>query len=199
MKKKHPKKSWIGNALNADQYMDHWKKNQVWTHLTRPKHLKRLHWCAAQCEGELLADVGCAYGHSTAIMKAHRPATWIGIDFSRKATDQAELLFPEIPFRFAKDIVDLARMGPVDTAVCSEVIEHVDSPELLLMALTGMARRRVILTTPAIDAQDPGHQRLYTLESLQEQLRAYRAVIIQDPDFFYVTIDTTPDLGCHEI
>lgn len=187
--KKPAPKSWIGNHLSADDYMDHWNRRKVWTHLERPKHLKRLHWCADQCRGEVFADVGCALGHSTAIMKKHRPGAWIGIDFSRKATDKGPEIFPDIPFRFAQDLTALAKLGPVDTAVCSEVIEHVEAPEILLMALTTMARR-VVLTTPAIDAQDPGHMRLYTRETLEQQLRAYpTAKIEQDAEFFYVTID----------
>lgn len=182
------------NQLTADEYIEHWKARKVWTHLERPKHLKRLHWCADQVLGRTPVDVGCAFGHSTAIMAAHHPAEWTGCDVSAEAAATARDMHPAkgIGFFWIPTIEDLASCGPFSTVIASEVIEHVQDDKAFLAGLVRAARNRVVLTTPAIDAQDPGHVRLYTMATLQELLKPYRATVIQDPDFFYITIEVKP-------
>lgn len=180
-----------GNQLTADQYMEHWAARKVWTHLDRPKHMKRLHWCADQVQGRRAVDVGCAYGHSTVIMAQRHPAEWCGCDLAAKAVSKAVELFPTagIGFFWLPRAEDLAGTGPYDTVIASEVIEHVEDDQAFLAELCRASRGRVILTTPTIDAQDPGHVRLYTRATLEALLRPYRATIVQDAEFFFVRIE----------
>lgn len=184
-----------GNQLTADQYIQHWKARKVWTHLERPKHLKRLQWCADQVVGDTPVDVGCAFGHSTAIMAARHPAQeWAGCDFAAEAAATARAMHPAsgIGFFWIPTIEDLESCGPFSTVIASEVIEHVQDDAAFLAGLVKAAKNRVVLTTPTIDAQDPGHVRLYTRASLEELLRPYQATIEQDKFFFYARIEVEP-------
>lgn len=184
-----------GNQLTADEYIQHWKARRVWTHLERPKHLKRLRWCAVQAVGPSALDVGCAFGHSTAIMVRFRPEIpWAGCDFAAEAAEMARAMHPTsgIGFFWIPNIEDLESTGPWGTIVASEVIEHVQDDRAFLAGLAKAAKYRVVLTTPTVDAQDPGHVRLYTRQTLEELLRPYRATIEQDKCFFYVRIEVEP-------
>lgn len=185
-----------GNQLTADEYIQHWKARRVWTHLERPKHLNRLIWCANQVVGRNPLDVGCAFGHSTVAMaRFHPDAAWCGCDFSEEAADTAMKMQDgsEIMFFAIQAVEDLARLPyPFSTIIASDVIEHVQDDRAFLAGLVKAALNRVVLTTPAIDAQDPGHVRLYTDETLGELLKPYRATVIKDKNFFYVTIEVTP-------
>jgi 2-polyprenyl-3-methyl-5-hydroxy-6-metoxy-1,4-benzoquinol methylase len=182
-----------GRQMTADEYREQWIRGQVWTHLERPKQVRRLNWCADHCEGQRFVDVGCMLGHSTAAMAKRHPGDWTGIDFSEKAIDMAWQNFPGIGFRFLRSVADLAGMVErYDTAVCSEVIEHVPDPQELLRGLLAIADR-VIITTPRADAQDPSHVRLYTEASLLAEIQTacnglYWAIQDGDKDFLYVII-----------
>jgi 2-polyprenyl-3-methyl-5-hydroxy-6-metoxy-1,4-benzoquinol methylase len=190
MRKRKPAPEFKPNLLSPAQYLEHWQKRKVWTHLEYPKHRKRLNWCADQCVGASFADVGCMFGHSTAIMAERKRGAWVGIDFTTEAIIKAWQIFPTLSFLFLPDVNALSLAGEYDSIVCSEVIEHVPDDRGLVLALLGMARHRVIMTTPTIDAQDPGHLRIYTDESLRETLDGFRYSIERDESFFYITIES---------
>jgi len=175
--------------MTADEFLTQWKKGKVWEHLSRPIHQKRLNWCADQCLGETFLDVGCALGHSTAIMKSRHPGAWTGIDFTTKGIEEARELFPDIPFQAMDDIAEVEELCWFDSVICSEVIEHVPDPEALLSAMATIAAKRIIITTPTRDAQDPGHVRLYDLATLEALVKDYAHTIEMDENFFYVVIE----------
>lgn len=181
-----------GNQLTAEQYIQHWKANKTWTHLERPKHIKRLNWCADQVVGRNPVDFGCAFGHSTAAMAARHPAQWTGCDMSAEAVGLAKEMQAgrKIGFFWVPKLEDLASCGLFSTVIASEVIEHVEDDRAFLAGLVKAARSRVVLTTPTIDAQDPGHVRLYDDESLATLLEGYRATWTKDENFYYIIIET---------
>ncbi|MFA5377912.1 MAG: methyltransferase domain-containing protein [Dehalococcoidia bacterium] len=187
--KKRVKEFVPGHQMTADEYILQWRKGKAWEHLTRPVHQKRLNWCSDQCLGESFLDVGCAFGHSTAIMKTRHPGKWFGVDFSVMAIAEALALFPDIQFSYLKEIWEIMNLTIFDSVVCSEVIEHVPDPSALLAAMTTIARKRIIITTPTRDAQDPGHVRLYDLASLEVLLKDYPHTISMDENFFYATVE----------
>lgn len=183
------KSKWVGNVLTADQYIDHWIAHRVWTHLKYPKHRKRLHWAADQCVGETFVDVGCAFGHSTDIMAKRHPGQWTGIDFAARAIEKSVELFPAYFFHYAPTPEHLLSFGPFDSVVCSEVIEHIPEDRPFIELLGRIARRRVIITTPCIDAHDPGHIRVHTAATLAELFAGMNPTIVADESFFYITVE----------
>jgi len=182
--------------LTAEQYIvDHWKKNKVWRNLTTEKHLHRLDKCADYLKGftGLCADVGCACGHSTRAMgiRLDYPFRLVGIDQSETAIRTAKELFPDNIFFYCESATDMEKRfaGVFDAVVCSEVIEHVKDEKALLLALETIANKRIVLTTPAVDAGDPGHVRLYTEADLVKLCEGLAFTIERDGRFWYVVIE----------
>lgn len=133
---------------------------------------------------DLIVDFGCGSGALLARIAAACPAASLaGIDVEPLALEMAKARLPQA--RFCSG--DLNRgechgaddlLGRAGIIVCSEVLEHLTTPEQLL----GLARRfmrndgRLIVTVPAgpVNAFDRsiGHVRHYTLGSLNELLRS---------------------------
>ena len=177
--------------MNAPEYLELWEKGQAWKGLRSKRHQARLRRCAeAVAGGQTFADVGCAFGHSTAILRGFCPGLWTGIDFGARAVSRAAELFPDIRFVYRREIDDLPALGRFDGVVCSEVIEHVEDPGALVAALWGMTGRRLVVTTPARKVISAGHLRTYTEEALYKLFWApLGARIERDDHFFYVTAE----------
>jgi len=178
-------------ALTADQYIQqHWLRKKVWRNLESPKHLRRFAICVEVMEGETFADVGCALGHSTAKMAAllGGESAWTGIDFSAAAINGGRPLFKALSFIHAPDPTALATCGPFDSVVCSEVLEHVENDREIVDALYAIARKVVVLTTPCIRVNDPGHLRVYTEEELQTLCAGKNATIENLHPFWRVVL-----------
>lgn len=180
--------------MNAKDYLEgHWMKNRVWKRLELPVHQERLRRCAEAVKGgRTFIDVGCGLGHSTAILKRFCPGDWTGMDFYGPAIAQARELFPGIAFLaadFKKDVPspDSWRW---DGVVCSEVIEHVDDAKGFISSLWEITLGSLVVTTPSVKVNDPGHLRLYTEASLREAFRGVPgAKIERGGRFFYITAE----------
>lgn len=183
--------------MNCDDYINnHWIKKQVWNNLKIDKHKIRFDNICSFIDGEGTAvDVGCACGHSTNIMKEKtgNRIKWFGVDFANAAVDKAIELFPDIMFLYLSEISGLLNRGQMfDYVVCSEVIEHVYDDALLVRGLMNWAKKRVIITTPCASVKDPGHLRLYSMESLTVLLKengANNFSIYKNSPFYYAIID----------
>jgi len=157
--------------MTADDYIrKHWEPRRVWTHLEWPKHRNRFARIATMLNGPsksgLYVDVGCCFGHSTYHLARLQTGTWHGVDFSLRAVDMAKTFFPKLNFIFCSGFDDLALLGPYDGVVCSEVIEHVEDDAGLAQALAIITRGKLVVTTPAVRVNDPGHLRVYNEASL---------------------------------
>lgn len=176
--------------MSVDNYIEqHWIKNRIWEHLSWEKHQLRLKICAGYAaeDSASYADIGCACGHSTSILKMFRPGNWIGIDFSARAIAEAKRLFVDIDFLHFKSFAELAQSGlSFDSVVCSEVIEHCADEQGLVSALIAIARKRIVLTTPNRRVSDPGHLRVYQREQLSSLFSAIKHRIIELDPFFYL-------------
>ena len=179
--------------MNAKQYLlDHWIKNKIWTHLEWPKHQKRLSQCASHLSGSTFCDVGCGLGHSTEIMGRYKKGKWHGIEFFKEAVKKATELFPDIKFYYCDNNtfdMSLSTGMVFDGVICSEVIEHVEKPVLLVKNLWKITAKRMVLTTPGKYVNDPGHLRVYTkqmLQSLMVKAGVEKFTIMLDDPFWYI-------------
>jgi len=175
--------------MKAKDYLEsHWIKNKIWTHLEWPKHQARFRACASYLEGKRFIDIGCGLGHSTNILKKFLPGDWSGLEFMESAIKKAKELFPDITFYYSKDFNFLPVCGAFDSAVCSEVIEHVENDKDLVSGLIEITKKILVITTPNKRINDPGHLRVYTEESLSKLFDGYNFKIIKDDIFFYVIL-----------
>jgi len=183
----------MGNELTAEKYIvGHWKAKKVYNNLAAPKHQDRLQKCAELTRGSRLADVGCAFGHSTAIMQDFRPGNWRGFDLSATAITEARKFFPDMEFDHFPNInsmhKNLARFK-LDSIVCSEVLEHVADDRSLVLALWNAVSERVVFTTPSVKVNDPGHIRLYNEAMLEKLFEGIPHTLENTGLFWYIVCD----------
>jgi len=178
-------------ALSAEEYMaQHWIPQKIWSHTAWATHQRRYKRCAGLLVGRNFADVGCATGHSTFYMSAHREGNWLGVDFSETAIKKAREFFPNISFEYYNDIEHFGKVAAiVDSIVCSEVLEHVENDKTFLEILVAHASKRVVLTTPMHRVSDPGHIRLYTEEEIAKLCSGLRYQLFTEEPFFYIVIE----------
>ena len=175
--------------MTSEEYITkHWIPNKIWTHLTWQNHQTRLKRCAGFLEGARFADVGCACGHSTNIMSGFKEGEWTGIDFSATGIKMAKEQFPELAFRLCRSIKQLGALKPFDSVVCSELIEHVPDDKVLLVSLLRITNHQLVITTPNLAVDDPGHQRCYNEASLKELLDGLTYRIYSEGAFYFINI-----------
>jgi 2-polyprenyl-3-methyl-5-hydroxy-6-metoxy-1,4-benzoquinol methylase len=133
--------------------------------------------------GARILDVGCGQGDLVAqLRRSHPDAELSGLDYSQFGVDVARSKVPGARFE-QRDLLqpgepsaDMA--GWATHAVCSEVLEHVDDPELLLVNARAYLAPgcRLVITVPGgpMSAFDRhiGHRRHFTPATLRETLAA---------------------------
>jgi SAM-dependent methyltransferase len=126
-----------------------------------------------------ILDIGCGSGDLLAELGEHYPQAAIaGVDLSQSGLAEARANLP----RALLVQFDLSAGAPEDLhgwashAVCSEVLEHVDAPKILLAAADACLKPggRLVVTVPGgpMSAFDRhiGHQRHYTRRHLANLL-----------------------------
>lgn len=160
--------------MTAGEYIKNWEKSQGWQiYETAERHKIRLKNCALACRGKTFADVGCAFGHSTRIMREWRPGDWVGIDFYPEVVKRVDdynsdiLAYYSPTYEMKKNIG-----GTFDSVVCSEVIERIPpvSLQFFFNQLIDLAKRKIIITTPARVTVSGGNYKTYFKENEIELL-----------------------------
>jgi 2-polyprenyl-3-methyl-5-hydroxy-6-metoxy-1,4-benzoquinol methylase len=130
-----------------------------------------------------LADLGCGNGQLLREIAAQHPgASLAGIDLSAALVEQNSSRLPQMAW-YQRDLqIPVAGEDPLtsafDTIVSSEVIEHLDEPEVLLMNARRLASpgARLILTTQSgpirVTEREVGHRQHFTVERLSTLLQA---------------------------
>ncbi len=117
--------------------------------------IKHLGFVAKYCVGDVL-DLGCGLG-LLADMIGDRQ--YLGVDFSGLALAYAHINIknPNAIFRL-QDVFDFIsnNANMYDTIVLSEILEHVEQPEILVNYALTFYRRRIIAVLP-IDMPMEGH------------------------------------------
>ncbi len=129
-----------------------------------------------------LLDIGCGTGDfALAFREAFPGADYLGIDTSAKGVELARRKAPEFAFRQLDLLrpaeVEPAYLGWATAAVCSEVLEHVEAPELILENVVPLLApgAPLVVTVPGgpMSAYDRhiGHRRHFTGDTLRALLR----------------------------
>lgn len=175
--------------MEAIQYVNHWRKKKVAKCLSYPRQQNRFRIIGGLCLGKTAIDVGCADGDYTFYLSNFYPlAKWIGLDFAKTFIDCARnnSSFKNIDWLFSPNY-DLFSMlkKRIDTVVCSEVIEHVKEDRLLVENLWKITDKILIMTTPSIKVNDPGHLRIYNEDTLKKLFDGIPYSIFSNDIFYY--------------
>ena len=146
-------------------------------------HLNRILREFTGCKAKNILDIGCGEGLlAKLLIKKGVTQKVIGIDTSKKAIELGEELYDnscktnKMELK-CQSFVSMNKRRKFDYIVCSEVIEHVDSPELFLRKIKNMVKEWAIITTPNSDHVTSGKydKQLFnkiTLESLLQKIGA---------------------------
>ena len=96
-----------------------------------------------------LLDVGCAEGFVSAYIRNHMPDVQAyGIDRDAQALLRGRALHPDMPTCLG-DILHLpVHEGSADIVLCTEVLEHIPTPDIALRELLRASRRYLLLSVP---------------------------------------------------
>jgi len=81
----------------------------------------------------------------------------VGVDYSPRTISKCEQLYPDTKFVCSDILRTPFKDKTFDTVVAGEVIEHLEKPELLIKEMVRLARKRIILSTPHLEFDDPEH------------------------------------------
>lgn len=132
--------------------LEHYYNVQKYANIRRNEFYRKIADFTASrvsLNGVDLIDVGCGTGNLlTAITARSKPASLSGCDFSPVAMGVATKIFPLASF-FTHNIYD-ALPGTYDVIFCTEVLEHLEHPEVALANLINSLRPggAAVLTVP---------------------------------------------------
>jgi len=131
-----------------------------------------------------ILDIGCGQGWLVSqLLQHHENAIISGVDISEKGIIYAKKKNPKANF-FQMDLLNPPQNLPaflhknIDTAICTEVLEHVDDPVTFLKNIKTLLKpdAALIITVPGgiQSSYDKylGHRRHYTKKSLTQLLHA---------------------------
>ena len=122
-----------------------------------------------------LLDVGCGDGSKLAMLGLRPDCRVVGVDVSEAALALARATFTTGVFQ-SLDVEKEALPGRFDVAICSEVLEHLESDVEALNNIREACAGLLIISVPAkpLDSigRQVGHVRHYTKRELHEKLTA---------------------------
>jgi SAM-dependent methyltransferase len=182
---------------NADDWEDHWNSFGD-PALGNPANDYRnrliVHYLGRPDPGATVIDIGSGQGQLALLLQeAYRDARIVGIEYSAEGVHRARKAAEEagLAARFIqRDLLlpssakgEDASIQGASLAVCSEVLEHVDEPEVLLRNAADyfLPNCRLVVTVPggpksALD-RHIGHRRHYTPESIRALLESSGFVV----------------------
>ncbi|MBV9282959.1 MAG: methyltransferase domain-containing protein [Chloroflexi bacterium] len=117
-------------------------------------HLSVYRFAAGMCRGKAVLDAGCGTGYGCAYLAEHGATSVIGIDYSGVAIDFCREHFARDGVSFLRvDLTDLPPdLPPVDFVYASNVLEHLERPDLVLRRLREMLlpRGSILLEVPVV-------------------------------------------------
>jgi SAM-dependent methyltransferase len=131
-----------------------------------------------------LLDVGCGYGgYGRALLAAGYD--WFGVEV--KASDCAELTRLGLPHQQVDGHVLPFAAGTFDSAICIEVLEHIEKPDEFLAEIRRVVRRRLLVSVPNLELipylnrylavpwhlLEGDHKNFFTRPSLRHLLRRH--------------------------
>jgi len=145
--------------INTPEY---WDKHQTALDFgLRQKEYERLRL------GNSVIELGC--GLSPFLLRSMANVK-VGLDFSPRTCEHAAKIYPSVVYVVGDALRTPFPDRSFDTVVAGELIEHVDDPQALIQEMKRIARKRIIVSTPRLEFEDPEHVWEITLQDLKEMM-----------------------------
>lgn len=147
-------------------------------------HESRYKFAETYIKNKAVLDLGCGSGYGTKILSGSAKKV-LAIDISKDTIDFAKNNFgnENIEFKCANVFETGVNNNSVDVVVCFEVLEHVETPDLLLTEIKRVLKEDglLIISTPNKEITSPNsdipinpfHKKEYTLSDLRLFLSKY--------------------------
>lgn len=108
-------------------------------------------------EGKSICEIGCGLSPFLSVARENFKFAF-GFDFSEQTIKTAEKTYPNVSYRIldANDLWKIKEKS-IDVVVAGEIIEHLQDPDKFLKDLERIAKKKVILSTPNLEFDDPEH------------------------------------------
>lgn len=121
-------------------------------------------------KGGMIVELGC--GLSPFLSQSLFTDPW-GLDFSAATIRQCKEKYPGVMY-----VVGSAIQTPFDNkmfevSVAGELIEHLENPKDLIAEMVRITKRRIIISSPKLEFQDPEHLWEFEPEDLVALLAPY--------------------------
>lgn len=164
--------------LDLAGYDEGW--DSKWTDMRRHgptgRHLRRIiSSVIADLPVETVLDVGCGEGSLIQALRAGKPATYAGADFSESALRIARQRTPDAEFH-RLDLTEGALDRRFDLVLCTDVVEHIEDDRTAIANLARMTGKYLLVATMQgrmrAFEKNVGHVRNYRHGELQAKIEA---------------------------
>ena len=124
--------------------------------------------------GNFILDAGCGLSPFLNGVGNNFKYKW-GLDYSPKTIEECKKLYPEC-FFLRGDVTNMPFLeNSFDVVVCGEVIEHLEDYKKLVSEMARVATRRIIISTPKLEIDEPEHLWEFDEADLLQLLKPYGA------------------------
>lgn len=117
--------------------------------------------------GNSLLEIGCGLSPFLSMSKANVKA---GLDFSHETCRRAASMYPSVVFVEGNALRTPFPDRSFDTVVAGELIEHINDPQTLINEMKRIAKKRIIVSTPRLEFEDPEHVWEFELSDLVDMM-----------------------------
>lgn len=126
-------------------------------------------------EGDKIAELGCGLSPFLEYARPYFDKCY-GVDYSPKTVQKAQSLYPEVIYMVGDATNTEMDAKSLDVCVSGEVIEHIENPQDLIDEMVRITKRRIIISTPHLEFDDPEHLWEFTEEDFYKILKPYGKV-----------------------
>lgn len=152
--------------INTPSY---WNKNQT----AFDFGLRQQKYSELAGEGFSIVELGC--GLSPFLFKANFKRK-MGIDFSPVTVYEASMMYPGVDYIISDCRRTMFPNKSFDVSVAGEVIEHLEKPEELIKEMVRITKKKIIISTPVLEFEDPEHLWEFNEKDLIKMLSPYGKV-----------------------
>jgi len=132
----------------TDNYKKHTSKNPI-QRLLLWNFFRHLASLTASKKVDSILDVGCGEGFTLNRLKEHEIGSKLeGLEYSKDAIELGKKTYPDIKITQGSVYELPYKDNSFDLVLCTEVLEHLDKPEIALKELVRVSKKYLVISVP---------------------------------------------------